>query len=72
MITLAMSFLTFKKALSLIPVLGVISCSFLLSEIESLIWIRFGWWLLLGLAIYFSYGVRKSHLNKKNQIFQSE
>jgi len=29
-------------------------------------WERFGWWLLIGLALYFVYGYRNSVLRKQS------
>ncbi len=54
----------FKK-LSLIPILGVLSCAYLMSELGFTNWFRFGIWLLAGLIIYFAYGYRNSNLNKE-------
>lgn len=53
-----------KYALSLIPVLGTLSCLYLMSEIDHLSWMRFGIWLLVGLTIYFGYSYKRSLLNK--------
>jgi basic amino acid/polyamine antiporter, APA family len=47
-----------------IPILGVISCAYLMLGLPYKTWIRFGGWLALGLVIYFSYGFRKSQLRK--------
>jgi hypothetical protein len=57
-----MSVLTFIKNYSLIPVMGVLFCSYLLIEIPALSWIYFLVWLAVGLLIYFSYGYWKSKL----------
>lgn len=62
---LVMAVLSFLKNLSLIPVLGMLSCLYLMTELGYTNWIRFLIWLLLGLIIYFSYGYHKSRLNKK-------
>lgn len=59
-----LSILTFVRNLSLIPVMGVLFCSYLLIEIPALSWIYFFVWLAVGLAIYFSYGYWKSKLAK--------
>lgn len=59
-----MSVLSFLKNLSLIPVLGLISCCYLLTGMEASNWIWFSVWLLIGLVVYFVYGYRKSKLNK--------
>jgi amino acid transporter len=50
------------KKLSLIPVLGLLACSYLLCESGASNWTRFLIWLLLGFAVYFLYGYRKSKL----------
>ncbi len=54
--------LSFIKNLSLIPVLGVLFCSYLLIEIPAKSWLWFFAWMAIGLAIYFLYGYRKSKL----------
>ncbi|MBS1783177.1 MAG: amino acid permease [Bacteroidetes bacterium] len=59
------SVLTFLKNYSLIPVLGFISCSYLLCESGTTNWERFLIWLVIGLVIYFLYGVRNSKLNRR-------
>ncbi len=63
---IAMSVLSFIKRLSLIPVLGMLSCLYLMTELGYTNWLRFLIWLGLGLIIYFTYGYRKSKLNVKN------
>ena len=57
-----LSVLTFVKNLSLIPVLGLASCFYLMTELGYTNWLRFLIWLVIGLVIYFSYGRRKSLL----------
>ena len=59
-----MSVLSFMKNLSLIPVLGMLSCLYLMTELGYTNWLRFLLWLGLGLIIYFSYSYHKSNLNK--------
>lgn len=63
----AMSYLAFVKNLSLIPVLGLLSCLYLMTELGYSNWLRFLIWLVLGLVIYFSYGYHKSKLNPGNE-----
>jgi basic amino acid/polyamine antiporter, APA family len=53
---------TFLKKWSLIPILGVLFCSYLLIEIPVKSWFVFFGWMALGLTIYFSYGHKKSKL----------
>ncbi len=59
---------SFVKKLSLIPVLGVLSCLYLMTELGVTNWMRFGVWLILGLVIYFLYGRRHSNLNKSQEV----
>lgn len=59
-----MTYLSVAKRLSLIPVLGVLSCAYLMSELHVSNWSRFGAWLLFGLAIYFGYSYVHSHIGK--------
>ncbi|MBX3163330.1 MAG: amino acid permease [Bacteroidetes bacterium] len=51
------------KKHSLIPVLGMLSCLYMMSQIELKNWIGFTLWLIIGLIIYFIYGYKKSKLN---------
>ncbi|WP_299284295.1 amino acid permease [uncultured Mucilaginibacter sp.] len=55
--------LSFLKNLSLIPVLGLISCFYLMTELGYTNWLRFLIWLVIGLVIYFTYSYRHSKLN---------
>ena len=57
-----MAVLSFRLSLSLIPVLGLLSCFYLITELGAANWLRFGIWLIAGLALYFSYGSRHSRL----------
>jgi APA family basic amino acid/polyamine antiporter len=57
--------LSILKKLSLIPVLGLLSCMYLMTELGWTNWLRFGIWLIVGLVIYFLYGRRNSNLNKE-------
>jgi APA family basic amino acid/polyamine antiporter len=59
---LVVTVLTFIRNYSLIPVLGFLSCSYLLSESGVTNWERFMIWLILGLVVYFVYGARHSRL----------
>ncbi|RYY22787.1 MAG: amino acid permease, partial [Sphingobacteriaceae bacterium] len=56
--------LAFVKNLSLIPVLGLVSCFYLMTELGYTNWLRFLIWLVIGLVVYFTYGYRNSKLNK--------
>ena len=59
---LILSLATFFRNLSLIPILGVMFCAYLLIEIPAISWLYFFGWMGIGLAIYFLYGYRKSKL----------
>lgn len=63
LLCVVMAVLSFLRNLSLIPVLGLISCCYLLTGMEASNWIWFSVWLLIGLVVYFAYGYRKSKLN---------
>lgn len=45
-----------------IPLLGITFCAGLMLSLPRLTWIRFVLWLIAGLAIYFSYGIRHSRM----------
>ena len=62
LIAVSSAILSFIKNLSLIPVLGVLFCSYLLIEIPAKSWLWFFGWMAIGLTIYFLYGYRKSKL----------
>jgi basic amino acid/polyamine antiporter, APA family len=59
-----LTILTVIKKYSLIPILGVLFCAYLMIEIPADSWGYFFLWMALGLAIYFAYGYRKSKLAK--------
>ncbi|MCC6720587.1 MAG: amino acid permease [Bacteroidia bacterium] len=63
--TILILIFSFKYNLSFIPVIGTLSCIYLMSEIHHLSWLRFGIWLLVGLFIYFIYGIKNSKLNSQ-------
>jgi basic amino acid/polyamine antiporter, APA family len=45
-----------------VPILGVLFCLLLMAGLPLTTWLRLAVWLLIGLAIYFSYGQSHSHL----------
>ncbi len=51
-----------KYKFSLIPVLGILTNLYLMTELGWSNWLMFGIWLCIGLVIYFSYGYWKSRL----------
>jgi APA family basic amino acid/polyamine antiporter len=46
------------------PILAVAACLVLIRGLPSANWWRFAIWLAVGLAIYFSYGAKRSRLNR--------
>jgi APA family basic amino acid/polyamine antiporter len=46
----------------LVPILSIISCIALMLPLPRITWFRFVGWLIIGLVIYFAYGVHKSRL----------
>jgi amino acid transporter len=60
--SLIMVALAFVKQFSLIPFLGVMSCTYLMTELGIVNWMRFGIWLIVGLVVYFLYGYKNSKL----------
>ncbi|MGD9562887.1 MAG: amino acid permease [Pyrinomonadaceae bacterium] len=62
--SLVMTVLCVLKRLTLIPVLGVMCCTYLMTELGWMNWLRFGLWLIAGLVIYFVYSYSHSKLNK--------
>lgn len=61
-ICLLLVIITFIKKYSLIPLMGVTTCLYLLTGMTKSNWAWFLGWLLLGLIIYFLYGYKKSKL----------
>lgn len=57
-----LSILSFGKKYSLIPLMGVTTCLYLLTGMTKANWAWFLGWLLLGLVVYFLYGRRNSRL----------
>lgn len=57
-----LSVLSFQRNFSLLPVLGILTNLYLMTELGVSNWVIFVVWLIIGLVIYFSYGYRKSKL----------
>jgi amino acid transporter len=65
--TLVMIILCIVKRLSLIPVLGVMCCTYLMTELGWTNWFRFAIWLLVGLVVYFLYSYTHSKLHNREE-----
>ena len=61
-VALVVTILSFLKSFSLIPVFGLLSCFYLMAQESHTNWYRFLIWLVIGLAIYFTYGYKNSRL----------
>ena len=46
----------------LVPILGILSCVYLMLGLPWVTWIRFALWLVAGLMVYFFYGRQRSRL----------
>jgi APA family basic amino acid/polyamine antiporter len=62
-VTLLFTIFSFKYNFSLIPLLGLLSCFYMMTELDASNWIGFGVWLVVGLVVYFVYGRKRSKLN---------
>jgi basic amino acid/polyamine antiporter, APA family len=60
---IVLSFMTYKREWSLIPLMGVTSCAYLLTGMSASNWLWFTGWLIVGLVLYFLYGYKKSKLS---------
>ncbi len=58
---------TLIKKYSLIPLLGLVTCLYLLTGMTAKNWAWFASWLALGLVVYFLYGYKKSKLAKRTE-----
>jgi amino acid transporter len=65
LLCLVLAYFSFRKNWSLIPLLGLVSCCYLLTGMAVNNWQWFGIWLLVGLVCYFAYGWRHSKLAPK-------
>ena len=68
LLVIVLLFLSLTKKLSLIPIIGLLLCAYLMTTLGITNWVRFGVWLLVGLIIYFLYGRKHSNLNKNQEV----
>jgi uncharacterized membrane protein len=54
--------LGYQRNFSLLPVIGILTNLYLMTELGASNWLIFVIWLVIGLGIYFSYGFRHSKL----------
>jgi basic amino acid/polyamine antiporter, APA family len=65
LVWIVMAALSFRHNFSLLPVLGILTNLYLMTELGLWNWGAFVTWLVVGLVIYFGYGFRKSKLANK-------
>ncbi len=58
---------SFLRNFSLIPVLGLVSCFYLMAQESYTNWLRFVIWLIVGLIIYFLYSYNHSRLANESK-----
>ncbi|MDR2949782.1 MAG: amino acid permease [Prevotella sp.] len=62
LVWLGLSIAAFKYKFSLLPIMGILTNLYLMTELGWTNWVMFMIWLAIGLIIYFAYGYRKSKL----------
>ena len=68
LVLVAVSVLCVIKQFTLIPVLGTMSCLYLMTEIPVNSWIAFIFWMVIGLLLYYSFGRKHSVIGKRNRV----
>ena len=58
-------------AVHFVGIAGAALCVFVMYGLPGLAWERFGWWLLIGLVLYFVYGYRNSRLRRPGVLDQT-
>ncbi len=66
--TVVIVILALVKSWSFIPALGLLTNFYLMSELGITNWARFGVWLVIGLLLYFSYGIFHSNLSESKEV----
>ncbi len=62
-VCIVLSVYAYLKNFSLIPLLGLTSCLYLLTGMSASNWKWFSIWFAIGLVVYFMYGYRHSRLS---------
>lgn len=52
----------------LVPMLGIVTCTWLMMGSPWVTWVRFFAWLVLGMLVYLVYGLRHSRLNRTSAV----
>jgi hypothetical protein len=66
-LTIFITIMSAIKKLSIIPVFGLLSCFYLMTELGIANWQRFFIWMAIGLIIYFGFGMKNSKLAAINK-----
>jgi hypothetical protein len=66
LIAIVVAVMAFIKKWSLLPILGMVSCFYLMAQETHLVWMRFLIWLVIGLVIYFVYSYHHSRLARES------
>lgn len=53
-----------------VPIMGIVVCLYLMYSLPIESWYRLAIWLALGLAIYFFYGKKNSHMNPESKNYE--
>ena len=48
-----------------VPICAILSCGYLMAELNWVTWLRFFGWLALGMVIYFMYGYRRANMPER-------
>src|SRR5206468_12638335 len=48
------------------PLISIAACIYLMWQLPTITWIRFGIWLVIGLVLYFAYGYSHSVLRSRD------
>lgn len=62
---IVLAIMTFIRKFSIIPIMGVLFCLYLMVEIPANSWLVFFGWMVIGLVVYFLYGYRNSNLRRQ-------
>ncbi len=65
LLCILLAVLSWIRTFSLIPLLGLVSCLYLLTGMSGTNWKWFGIWFAIGMVLYFLYGYKNSKLAKE-------
>jgi APA family basic amino acid/polyamine antiporter len=51
----------------LVPILGILICGYMMFGLPSDTWMRLIVWMLIGVVIYFAYGIRHSRAGRRDE-----